>query len=547
MTTAGEPNSSRTEAQLSGDAPVDSGIGWGYGLLFVLGYAPLLGLFFLNLWGRPHYQFFPWALLGAGFLAWIRGKELSRPFVPGDRKVTMFLQGVSFLLLGLATVSWSPWLACLAALTGLVAAIWGRGGSKLLNAMLPALILLLIIIPPPLLADNLLIQQMRVLAVRGSSSVLDSLGVIHALSGNVIEIPGQRLLVDEACSGINSVLVLLACALFYGLWRRRSPLHILLSLVNALGIVLLGNLARITLGAWVKFRYGIDILTGTVHQVAGLLLFPTYIGIILSMDQLLAYLLNPIRRRRQQPGLVATVEEAQVGRIPPGMPRGWVRVMGCAFALVGLVSLGLAWAHHKQAIAKAVQLQPALRFDASFTMPDQIGEWKRLPTEVPPLQKVETVGVRSQVWHYRLGDMLVSLALDYPFRGYHPLEGCYALSGWHLMERRSGGGSGTNGSLPYVEVHMQNNMGMHGVLWFSLVDERSRWLTGAAYVPTLRGKLRQRLQLGGESEFVSYQIQVLATGFNPMRPAEQEQVLRFFKEGRRILWQQLSGQIQRQT
>lgn len=144
--------------------------------------------------------------------------------------------------------------------------------------------------------------------------------------------------------------------------------------------------------------------------------------------------------------------------------------MGCAFALLVLVSLGLAWAHHKQAIAKAVQLQPALRFDASFTMPDQIGEWKRLPTEVPPPKGGDS------------GRPIAGLALS--FRGYASvagvglslswvslLEGCYALSGWHLLERRSGGGSGTNGSLPYVEVHMQNNMGMHGILWFSLVDE----------------------------------------------------------------------------
>lgn len=148
---------------------------------------------------------------------------------------------------------------------------------------------------------------MRVLAVRGSSSVLDSLGVIHALSGNVIEIPGQRLLVDEAAAHKFSFGAPGLCAVLRPVAAAISAAHPL-DLVNALGIVLLGNLARITLGAWVKFRYGIDILTGTVHQVAGLLLFPTYIGIILSMDQLLAYLLNPIRRRRQQPGLVATVE-----------------------------------------------------------------------------------------------------------------------------------------------------------------------------------------------------------------------------------------------
>lgn len=525
----------------------ESRAGWGYGFLFALGYAPLLGLFFLNLWRRPHYQFFPLAILGAVFLAWSRLRDMRRPRVPGERGVGLIFLAGSLLLLLLATVCWSPWLGSLAALTGLVSMLWCRGGRKLLTAMLPALVLLLTIIPPPLSADTRLVQQMRVLAVNGSSSVLDSLGVTHALSGNVIEIPGQRLLVDEACSGINSVLVILACALFYGMWRRRSLIRIVLCLVNALGFVLLGNLARITLGAWLMFRYGIDILTGTAHQLTGLLLFPTYIAIILSMDQLLAYLFSPSRRRRRLPEPPAAAEAARSSRVPLGIPRGWMRATGCAFALLGVVNLGLAWAKHEQPETQAVQPKPALRADATFSMPDQIGGWKRIAEEVPPLQKVETVGVRSQVWHYRLGDTLVSLALDYPFRGYHHLEGCYTFSGWDLMERRAGGGVETNDSPPFVEVRMQNNLGMHASLWFSLVDERSRWLTGLAFKPTLRERLWQRMQLGSVNESVSYQIQVLSTGFKPLRPAEREQVRRFFEEGRRIIWRQLFDQIQRKT
>ena len=40
------------------------------GVWVALGFAPLLTVFLINLWGRPHYQFFPLALAGAGFLAW---------------------------------------------------------------------------------------------------------------------------------------------------------------------------------------------------------------------------------------------------------------------------------------------------------------------------------------------------------------------------------------------------------------------------------------------------------------------------------------------
>src|SRR5947208_154511 len=110
-------------------------------LLFAFGYAPLLALFFANLWGRPHYQFFPLVLAGAGLLAWTRLAEMPRPFEPGRSTlaVTFFL--LSFLCLVAGTVVWSPWLGSLAVMVGLVGVIWLAGSTKLLRAMAPALLL----------------------------------------------------------------------------------------------------------------------------------------------------------------------------------------------------------------------------------------------------------------------------------------------------------------------------------------------------------------------------------------------------------------------
>ena len=82
----------------------------------------------------------------------------------------------------------------------------------------------------------------------------------------------------------------------------------------------------------------------------------------------------------------------------------------------------------------------ALRPGATFAMPETVGSWKRLNTEVPPLQKIETMGVYSQIWHYHRGDVLASLALDYPFQGYHDVRLCYTLRGWDLLEQRAWGG-----------------------------------------------------------------------------------------------------------
>src|SRR6266404_2721997 len=106
-----------------------------------LGYLPLLALFFVNLWQRPYYQFFPLAICGAAFLAWTRLKSVPRPLKPGHGVISLLLLGLSFILLACSTLLWSPWLASIATLIGLAGGIWWVGGPGLLRAMCPALLL----------------------------------------------------------------------------------------------------------------------------------------------------------------------------------------------------------------------------------------------------------------------------------------------------------------------------------------------------------------------------------------------------------------------
>jgi len=546
MSIAGQLERTRPDEETLACNPVASRMTASHGFLLALGYAPLLTLFFINLWGRPHYQFFPLALIGAAFLAWTRLGEAHRPFDPGRPLVTALLLGASFFCLAAATMYWSPWLGSVAALIGLVGAVWWVGGRPLLNAMAPALVSLLVLIPPPLSADTRLIQHLRVMAVNWSSRLLDMLGVTHALSGNVIELPGQKLLVDEACSGINSVLITLAGCLFYGLWRRRSMLHILFCLGSTLSFVLLGNLARITLGAWLKFRFGLDMLSGRAHELTGLILFVGYLIMILSMDQLLVYLTSPTSPQPEPAEPPVAAAEPQKTPARAQIRGAWWRVVGFSFALLGLVDLGLGWGHYRHSRTQAALAKSSLRAGATFSMPEQVGKWTRLTTEVPPLQKVETRGVYSQIWHYRKGDTLASLAIDYPFQGYHDVTLCYTLRGWDVLEQTSGGGRTAHSPPPFEEVRMQNHVGLHGALWFSAVDEHGRWLAGPGLNPNLRESFVERLKVGSVNNSVTYQIQVLSTGFNALLPQEGEQVRQFFDEARAMLWRQLFEQMPHQ-
>jgi hypothetical protein len=167
------------------------------------------------------------------------------------------------------------------------------------------------------------------------------------------------------------------------------------------------------------------------------------------------------------------------------------------------------------------------------------------------------MGVSSQVWHYHRGDTLASLALDYPFQGYHDVTACYSSRGWELLDRRSPGQHATNASPPLVEVRMQNHVGLNGALWFSTVDERGRWLPSGDLNPGVKDSFLARLHPGrfnpawskiaSRNAAITYQLQVLSTGFNPLKPGEREQVQQFFEEARMLLWRQLFEQMQRKA
>ena len=514
--------------------------------LLAFGFAPLLLLFFANLWERTYYQFFPMALAGAGFLAWTRLKEVPRPLAAGHPAATVTLLAASFGLLTAAVVFWSPWLAIVAAVLGLVGVAGWIGGGRVLQALVPALVLVLTIIPPPLSLDAHLMVFLRGLAVRWSSRLLDAFSVVHYLSGNVIELPQQKLLVEEACSGINSVLLTLAACLFYLLWRRRSVVRILICLPCALATVLLGNVLRITFGAWLKFYHGIDILSGWRHESLGLLLVALYMVLIVSLDEWMNFLIAPLPRSPRS--LTADDPETSPASAPGALPRGpaglaprWAQVAACAFAVLGVAELGRGWLrYHQQHVAFVMASKSGLRAGAAFTLPERIGNWKRLDAAVPD-QKVETQGISSKIWHYQRGAMMAAVAFDYPFRGYHDVTVCYTLQGWRLTRQERQAGTGTNSALPLMVVEMDKPPASHGSLWFSTVDEQGRWME----TPVVKRSFLERLDLSGGFGFVptSYRVQVLVAGYGALPPAEREAAQALFEAARQLLAKQLFDQM----
>ena len=263
-------------------------VGYAPAAVMAVSFVPILLLHGSELWARPHYQFFPLVVPGAIALVWRWCGTLGR-VDPGNAALGSGLAVLAWLMLAAAIACISPGLGALAALVALLGAAYSLGGWKLTIAALPAWALLWLAIPPPKHLDVVLIVKLQNLVSRWSSRILDLIGVYHMMDGNVVDVGGRPLLVDQACSGVYSLVTLLIGTLFYILWVRTSWLRACILLASAVVWVIFGNLARIVLVVLLSTRFGIDAATGWKHEAIGMVVFCVLLGLVLSTDRLVTF------------------------------------------------------------------------------------------------------------------------------------------------------------------------------------------------------------------------------------------------------------------
>ena len=447
----------------------------------------------------------------------------------GSPALTAAFLLLSWILLALGLQFWSPWLAIVSALGATIAILWRTGGRALLWKMGPALVMVLTVIPPPLRLETRLGLFLRGLATTMSSRTLDLLGVTHCVSGNVIELPGQKLFVEEACSGINSVLFVTAFTLFYLFWRRRSFWVFLVCLPAALTFVLAGNVVRISFGAWLRYFRGIDILTGWKHEMQSVALTAVFLLLVVSLESLFP-------RRKSGPSSLPP---------PRGEPRTarhfsplWFQAACCLFAVLGVLSAFKSWDKwHEDGRLHAAN--SALKSGAVFSLPDRIGDWRRSDVGPPRTSKIETLGLSSSVWNYRRPGMQAVVAFDYPIATYHDVSACYEGNGWFIEKKEIF--VPPTGAPPRFQMHMKKEPGISATAWFSTINEKGEWVDRE----TVKRDFITRLGLFGSHQETTYRVQLLLLEETPLDAGGYEAAAQLFEAASATLSRQMLEQIRR--
>ncbi|MBP7143217.1 MAG: exosortase/archaeosortase family protein [Opitutaceae bacterium] len=207
------------------------------------------------------------------------------------------LATVTFAGLMAAALSWSNHLTLFlfgASMSLLLGAIWivcAREEWKLIPVAWPAFVACLVPalsapFPPGTYARLTLTLQLAV--TRGVIGSLHVLGIPARQSGNIIELAGTSVGIEEACSGVRSLISCVVAALFFSGTLVSRPLARAALILLSVPIALVMNFAR-SLGLTLAADKGIPI-AGAVHTVSG------YLGLLLCA-LLLAAIARALGRR----------------------------------------------------------------------------------------------------------------------------------------------------------------------------------------------------------------------------------------------------------
>jgi exosortase len=155
----------------------------------------------------------------------------------------------------------------------LAAAVWFVCGSAHVRLLAAPLALCVAAIPPPGALVTELTLPLQLGASHLATVILGLLGIDVVRDGNVLTLSYITLEVAEACSGMRSIVTLLALVAVYGGISGAAIGRVLLLAVATLPVALAGNGLRVAATAVLAARLGEDATRGVVHDATGFAAF----------------------------------------------------------------------------------------------------------------------------------------------------------------------------------------------------------------------------------------------------------------------------------
>lgn len=222
----------------------------------------------------------------AGYLAFMRKDDLAAATVkPANAGLFLFLFGIVVLLFGwLGTEYFTMRSSLVVIIAGSVLFLLGW---EIFKILLAPLCYLLLMVPIPYIIYDAAAFPLKLLVTEVSVLSMKALGIVVWQEGNILMFPNITLEVADACSGLRSIMSLLALGAAYAFVLHTKTRDRVILILSTLPIAVFTNCLRVIATGILAQYFGSAAAEGFFHEFAGLFVFGAAVVMFVALGSAL--------------------------------------------------------------------------------------------------------------------------------------------------------------------------------------------------------------------------------------------------------------------
>ena len=242
-------------------------------LVTVFLYLPVITPLVRQWLNDPNYRHGIIIPLISGYVLWTRRKELADISCGGGATFGYLLVALAAGLLVVGTAAsefFTVRFSLPLMLIGYALILKGTGFVK--KALFP-LLFLFMMIPLPYIIYYKISFPMQIMSAKLSAAALELFHVPVIRMGNILILPNYELEVVTACSGLRSLMTMFTLALIFAAFSGLGRVRPVILVACAVPAAIFANTLRLVITAVGAYSVSPAFAEGTLHQIAGLIVF----------------------------------------------------------------------------------------------------------------------------------------------------------------------------------------------------------------------------------------------------------------------------------
>jgi exosortase len=227
----------------------------------------------------------------AGYFIYQKWPELLTIPVRSSRLgLPIILASLALLVVGIAGTEYFTMRSSLVFLLAGIVLYWF--GWQVLKVLALPIGFLLFMVPLPYIVYDAMAFPLKLFITKVSVFVLKAMGIIVWREGNIIMFPQTVLEVADACSGLRSLMSLLALSVAFAFFSQQTNLKRTLLVLSAVPIAIFTNMLRVIVTGFLAQYYGAAAAEGFFHEFAGMAVFAMAMALLFATGAVLRRVRN---------------------------------------------------------------------------------------------------------------------------------------------------------------------------------------------------------------------------------------------------------------